>query len=274
MDWRKLERHDISARYPDLKGQVWEDFLAGVSIRSVKLRPITMHEGKVLDGWQLLRACIAKDIEPAFVVLRAGEDPDSFVERVNDHRRHESQKTVCARAEVRRERVIKARLEGKSIRAIADDAGVSVGTVQNDLEVLGVQGIHLDPPDGQVTGLNGVPQAASKPKIYCPTCQTKQRKQQELPAKCDECAALRKPKPSSGRTTHGPGKPKQEKNGTVIDYKKDFEDAYGKMARLISSMSTTVGKPERVEFKQCRDFMNELMKAFKEGHKIFKQVQK
>src|SRR5262245_37559590 len=111
MTWRTYERHPISARYPDLKGQAWEDFLENIATNGVLGRSIMLHEGKILDGWQLYRACLDRNIEPHFIHLGEGEDPEEYVERANEHRRHESAETMYKRRDDRQKRVRLARLE-------------------------------------------------------------------------------------------------------------------------------------------------------------------
>lgn len=170
-DWRTYQRHDISARYPDLKGQAYEDFRDNMNKRKIRGRFITLYEGKVLDGWQLQRAAVELGIEPKYQNLREGEDPVEFVEEANEHRRHESVEKMCERAEVRRERSLlskkgsgappgatgtqysqgSARAKepiqlkppqpsvnvGMSLRAIAEREGVSESTVRRDLQKAG-----------------------------------------------------------------------------------------------------------------------------------------
>ena len=129
-------------------------------------RRITLHEGMVLDGWQLLQACIDEDIEPRFQELPKGMDPAKFVEIMNDHRRHEDVETIRFRAEKRREGVLALREHGKSERAIAEEVGTSKTQVHRDLtEAPGGPGGPPEPQDGKVTGKDGKTYSASQPKL-------------------------------------------------------------------------------------------------------------
>ncbi len=162
--WKELERHPLSAEYDDLTGWAWEDFVANLKENGLADRKITLHDGKVLDGWQLLRACKEVDIEPDFSRLAKDADPEAFVATANDHRRHESDGLRKERREKRIARVAAARADGKSTRAIAEEAGVSQSTVLNDLAVSTEQGCSVETPEGKVTGKDGKKRKASTKK--------------------------------------------------------------------------------------------------------------
>ena len=152
--WKEYERHPISARYPDLKGAAWEDFLE--NIRNSKIPPtIMMFEGKILDGWQRFRACLELGIVPTFKVLNRKIDPEVYVEQQNDHRRHESVEMVCERRAARRARVAMMREEGASIRTIAKAEKMPESTVRSDLEASTAQGCAVAPKDGIIKGQDG-----------------------------------------------------------------------------------------------------------------------
>ncbi len=138
--WKALERHPISAKYPDLTGHAWEDFLENMRHKGQGGRKVTLYEDKVLDGWQFYRACLELDQKPKFEKYE-GEDPQGFVDTANDRRRHESADVQEQRRDERRERVQAARLNGQSIRAIAQQEGVDPKTVRNDL----AEGTHKQP---------------------------------------------------------------------------------------------------------------------------------
>jgi len=50
--------------------------------------PITLFEGKILDGWHRYRSCLEIGEKPAFRTLDADIDPVAFVMSCNLHRRH------------------------------------------------------------------------------------------------------------------------------------------------------------------------------------------
>jgi transposase len=161
-NWRDLKRQPLSAEYPDLPSEEGNRMRAGLKeYGNIGDRRITLFEGMVLDGWQLLQACICENLEPKFQELVDG-DPAAFVEIMNDTRRHENLETVRLRAEKRRKRVVAARQQGQSIRAIAKAENVSPATVHSDLNTPGVQGEHL--PE-KVEGSDGKSYSASRPKL-------------------------------------------------------------------------------------------------------------
>ena len=81
---QNIEQHPLGKMYPVMTGP---DFLAlKNSINSVGLLdPIIMHEGKCLDGWNRLRACMELGIEPATAEFK-GENALEFVVGKNARR--------------------------------------------------------------------------------------------------------------------------------------------------------------------------------------------
>ncbi len=135
IEWKQLERHPLSAEYEDLTGERWEALVADVKATGFDAtRPIILHEGKVLDGWQRLRVCIVCDVEPTCVELPSEADPETYVRRHNDNRRHETESQRKQRIEARRQRVAQGRAEGKSLRAMAVEEGVSDVTILKDVK--------------------------------------------------------------------------------------------------------------------------------------------
>jgi len=151
-DWKSLARHPLSAEYEDIVGPAWVRFVADMrEQRYDPAKPIVLLDGQILDGWQRQRACVMTFVTPVYIEYD-GDDPEAYVRRVNDNRRHETPLQQEQRIERRRERVAAARVEGQSIRSIAEKEGVSVGTVQNDIEEATVQGHTVEPPNGTVVG--------------------------------------------------------------------------------------------------------------------------
>lgn len=266
MNWREYERHPISARYPDIKGQAFEDFRDNMSKRKIRGRAITLYEGKILDGWQLYRAALELDIEPRFVVLREGEDPEAYVEQANEHRRHESAEAMCARADKRRERVAAMRREGKSQRAIAEEEEISESQVRRDLEAAsGAPGGAPEPETGKTTGQDGKQYPPKKQKILCVHCQTLVRKSLALPARCEECSELNRTK-RAGQTTRPP---RPRKNGQILpDYKKEFEAHYGPLVCIFDVMRKELNCQETGPFQGALRCASGLLENFKEANKL------
>lgn len=60
--------------------------------------PITLYEGKILDGRNRFRACKLVEVEPRFYEFKNGADPTEFILTANVFRRHlnESQRAMIA----------------------------------------------------------------------------------------------------------------------------------------------------------------------------------
>jgi hypothetical protein len=162
MNWKNYERHPLSAAYPDITGPAFERLIDNLKVHGILgNRHVVLFHGQVLDGWQLLQACIAANVKPPIKNLPKGVDPTVWVETFNDHRRHEPMEVLMARAEERRKRVAQLRAEGKSTTAIADEVGVSQTQVQRDLAKAQVN------PPVKVTGQDGkhYPQGSLIPEL-------------------------------------------------------------------------------------------------------------
>jgi ParB-like nuclease domain len=83
----KMEFHPLAELLPLLEGNEFAELVA--SIKSVGLlEPITVYEGKILDGRNRYRACVEAAIEPRTEPLPLGQDPLAFVYNKNVPRRH------------------------------------------------------------------------------------------------------------------------------------------------------------------------------------------
>jgi len=80
-----LERHELSAAFPDLEEPEFHDLQEDIKINGLR-NPITLFEGKVIDGWHRFVACQNLEIEPKLIDLDG--DPVDFVVTQNIHRRH------------------------------------------------------------------------------------------------------------------------------------------------------------------------------------------
>ena len=84
----KVKRHDLSRLFGDMPGDEWSRL--GHSIKRDGLQhPITLWQGKILDGWHRYQACLKAGVEPRFVEFD-GDDREAlgFVMRENAYRRH------------------------------------------------------------------------------------------------------------------------------------------------------------------------------------------
>jgi ParB-like chromosome segregation protein Spo0J len=82
-----LKRHEYSALFPPMSEQGYADLVASIKADGL-LEPITLCEGRVLDGWHRYTACCQLDIEPRSEDLGNGVDPLAFVVARNARRRH------------------------------------------------------------------------------------------------------------------------------------------------------------------------------------------
>jgi hypothetical protein len=164
IDWQTLQRHPLGEEYANIDGDRWEAFVGHLRQHGVlNGRKVTLYEDQVLDGWQLLRGCIEAGLTPEFQPLPENIEPDVFVEIMNDLRRHEDAEATRKRAQARRARVAEMRAKGMSERAIADAEDVSRALIRADLQELSTgQGCPVEPPGGQVIGLDGKMRQASK----------------------------------------------------------------------------------------------------------------
>ncbi len=245
--WRDYKRHLISARYPDIKGQAWEDYSANVKKRGIRGRTITLYENQVLDGWQLYRACLEHDIEPRFTVLREGEDPEAYVEEANEHRRHESAEIMCNRRHARNERILAKTAQGKSTRAIAEEENVSRRTVDR-VQKDGGGGAPAPPEQkpAQIIGRDGKQYDRTTP-ILCQRCSRMQ-----IPVKdCPQCIEARKLKPRSGPTKRaGHHRSPPSKNGQPKrNWLREFESYIGPMAEVLNDLAKHRGQTRMIAGK-------------------------
>lgn len=259
--WKELERHELSAAYPDIKGPAWKAFVANIQeVGNVTGRRIMLFGGKVLDGWQFYRACVEANKQPEFITLPRGMDPEMYVETVNAHRRHETQEQSLERVTERRKRVADARKGGASTRTIAEEEGVSSSTIRKDLEKLTVQGFSVQPESGVVNSKDGVKRPA-------------QSRAERL--------GLRPPTPfqmrEAGDDTESEAKAKQDaktdpKSGKAKFDWKPAEASVGILIREVDKLGKAYGIKDRADLEALRKDQAEWLKRLKEiYHKVAKQ---
>lgn len=260
--WKALKRHPLSGDYKDIGGHAWKLFVANLKKHGiVGHRKITLHEGQILDGWQLFRGCVELGIEPDFETLPEGVSPETFVETRNDTRRHETADEAASRIEARRKRVAEARTSGESIRVIAENEGVSHTTVKNDIEAATVKGFTVDPPNGKSTGKDGKSRPATNPPpILCARCQ-----RVGVTKDCSACIEARKPK----ETRPPPQNAKRNsKSGREKFNWRGFDTNLGVVARGPDDVARAFpGEKGSNEYKACLDAMKEFTETWKQWQK-------
>jgi hypothetical protein len=266
-NWRQLRRHPLSAEYKDLKGKADKRLLDSLRDHGfLPDQPITLHGGRVLDGWQRLRECRELGIEPVFQELPAGWTPEEYVAAVNDARRHEAPEIIERRAKERRRRVAAARAAGRSNLAIADQEGVSEKTIRNDVAALRSEGTNVDPPGGTITDSKGRKQPATKPQtdygdayegeLLCDRCQRVGAVQD-----CPKCKALQKGSANRKGTRVGP-----QKNGQQAYDWRPFRDGFGLLMRQIDKFGNLYGVKESGGAERLRVELAEFSGHFKEWY--------
>lgn len=85
-DWKLLTIHPLAKRWPRLYDQDFERIVASIAANGLR-EPITLFEGKILDGVNRYRACLEAAVKPTTVDF-TGTDPAAFVRDKNLHRRH------------------------------------------------------------------------------------------------------------------------------------------------------------------------------------------
>jgi len=91
-----MEFHEIADTFPLLEGKEFHSLCRDIASNGL-LEPIWTYQGKILDGRNRYRACVAVGVEPQFREYN-GDNPLSFVISLNLKRRHlnESQRAVIA----------------------------------------------------------------------------------------------------------------------------------------------------------------------------------
>jgi len=85
----KLELHPLCAIFPRMLGEDFAGLKADIKANGL-LHPITVFEGKILDGGNRHQACVELGIDIKTTDY-AGSDPVAFVMSENKHRRHLTQ---------------------------------------------------------------------------------------------------------------------------------------------------------------------------------------
>ena len=77
--------HELADAFPLIEGERFDELVADIAARGL-LERIVLFEGKILDGRNRYRACLAAGSEPEFIQFD-GEDPRAYVISRNMHRR-------------------------------------------------------------------------------------------------------------------------------------------------------------------------------------------
>ena len=138
---KEYQFHPIAEAFPLMEGDEFTALAEDVDTNGLR-DAIVLYQGKILDGRNRYRACIAGKCKPAFAEYE-GDDPVSFVTSKNMHRRHlnTSQRGIAAAA------LVQLRLQickGQKIENVREEVilqtarqlNVSPRTVESGLDVL------------------------------------------------------------------------------------------------------------------------------------------
>lgn len=237
--WKKLKRHPLSAEYPDLSGPAAENLREGIRKWGVlNGRKVTIHEGMVLDGWQMYQACVAENTPPKFQYVPKGMTPEEFVQVVNDNRRHETQELALVRIGHRRQRAAELREQGLSTHAIAEQLGTSQTTVVRDLEATESR----DSVD-MVKGRDGKLRPATMPDREPGDDSVQERVEKEAP-----------------------------RNGKALYSPEKFDQAWGVMLREIDALGKCYKAKESPDAHGLRRLLKEYRSQFAKWHQQLKKA--
>lgn len=131
------ETHRYAEMFPDMASDEFDELVKDVRQNGL-IEPITMLDGKVLDGRSRLKACIKIGIEPKFVEFD-GQDPLMFAWSKNFARRHFTLKQRVILALQFKEMIAAAAKErmskgGKISAAARNGQGVTIVTPLDEKE--------------------------------------------------------------------------------------------------------------------------------------------
>jgi transposase len=118
-----LKVHPLAEMFPEMAFEESEDLLTDIGRHGIR-EPVTIYEGKVLDGRNRVKWHNGRPIPYR---VYEGDDPEGFVLSLNLHRRH---LTKTARKELAK----RWQAHGLSTRAIAARLNVGHATVARDLQ--------------------------------------------------------------------------------------------------------------------------------------------
>lgn len=171
-----MRRPDYATPFADLfreltpaeRRELTDSIRAAGVLSAVLVYTSPEHGPSILDG--LNRWAIARELGVPCPVNDLGsmgdQDARELAEQANHCRRHltpaDWQAMAAARAE-RVKRVAEKRKEGKSLRTIAEEEGISEKTVRKDIDEATADGSAVEPESGKVMGKDGKERPATQP---------------------------------------------------------------------------------------------------------------
>lgn len=241
-DWKNLERHELSADFPDITGDRWDEMVDDFGkYGNIDKTPIHLSaDNKVVVGWQMLRLYKEHPDKgpPIFKRIKGNVTLETFVKIKEGHRRHLTHEELDG---ILAKQIERLRASGKSIRSIAAATGASRSEVQRQVSQLGT-------PDSQ----------------------------NSLDIQTNEDAESSKPDDTGPQTVVGAdGKtyparsrrsrrePQAIESGRVQFDRKKFDESFGRVVRMLDDLNATYGAP----FKALMDELEEWLDDFLVGIK-------
>lgn len=85
--WRDLECHDLCLAFPAMPEDEFNELRDNIVAWGL-MEPITLFQGKILDGRHRHRACVLEDVDPHFETFMGPGSPADYVLSKNLHRRN------------------------------------------------------------------------------------------------------------------------------------------------------------------------------------------
>jgi hypothetical protein len=151
----QLRFHPLADEYPLMEGEEFERLADDIAKRDLQVPILTWH-GLIIDGRNRYRACLARGVKPFFIAedhIPEGELAD-HIASFNEHRMHHSRAFLARKRRERIARVREGRADGKSLRTLAAEEGVSAEQVRRDLATAPAAG-GTPPVAERVNGRDG-----------------------------------------------------------------------------------------------------------------------
>src|SRR5262245_48048938 len=87
-DYREYVIHEAADLFPMMDDDEFDGLVHNIKQDGLRESIVRTSEGKILDGRNRLRACLAASVEPKFTTFRGPGTALQFVISTNLHRRH------------------------------------------------------------------------------------------------------------------------------------------------------------------------------------------
>jgi hypothetical protein len=190
--------------FPDLlrplTREEYEGLKEDIKKNGIRMPIICDQDYGIIDG--INRMTIAAELGDVgyFDVMHYGngdnchtlEEQRQMALSLNLHRRHLDAKELQEARKLRVERVAEGRRQGKSQRQLAEEEGVSLPVIQDDLKKATDRGLSVEPGDGKVKGKDGKKRAVTR---AAPKLEPAKEPEAEMPTELQpaEPAAVQEP---------------------------------------------------------------------------------